>query len=175
MKTLDSIQKTYKVFKTLAKIAMVLSFIGAGAALVGLLCGIVWYTGGNIVGVPAEAALELTETAGTRQMIGALLGDLVLVVTDGLLFFFAHRYFKQELEDGTPFTATGAEQVKSLGVKTIVMPIAAIALAAVIYQCFDVTRPGNLDNGTSVVLGVALILFSLILRHGAELREVNRQ
>lgn len=171
MKTLESIQKTYKVFETLAKIAMILSFIWAGTILIGVLGGIVWQSGGNIVGVPVEYALKLTQTGAVLQMIGVLLGDFVPVLTEGLLFLFAWRYFKQELADGTPFIMAGAEQVKSLGIKTIVMPLVAIIISAVIYECFGVTRPGNWDNGTAVVLGIALILFSLILRHGAELRE----
>lgn len=175
MKTLDSIQKIYSVFKTLARIAMILAFIWAGTLLLGVLGGIVWQSGGNIAGVPVEYALKLTRTGAVLQMIGVLLGHFVPALTEGLLLLFAYRYFKQELADGTPFTMTGADQVRNLGVKIIVMPLVAIIIAAVIYQCFDVTRPGNLDNGTSVVLGVALILFSLILRHGAELREVNRQ
>lgn len=174
MKTLASIQKTYNVFKILALIAMILSFLWAGMALLGVLCGIVWQSGGNVVGVPIETALKLTQTGAVLQMIGVLLGDFVLVLTDGLLFLFALRYFKQELADGTPFTASGAEQVKNLGIKTIVMPIVAILIAAVIHSCFGVERLGDWDNGTEVVLGIALILFSLILRHGAELREAGR-
>lgn len=137
MKTLESIQKTYKVFETLAKIAMILSFILAGTILIGVL------------------------------------GDFVPALTEGLLFLFAWRYFKQELADGTPFTVSGANQVRNLGIKTIVMPLVAISISAVIYECFGVTRTGNWDNGSAVVLGISLILFSLILRHGAELREAN--
>lgn len=174
MKTLESIQKTYKVFKTLAKIAMILSFIWAGTTLVGLLCGIAWRIGGYVYGISMENVLRLAQAAGLEQMIGALLADFVFALTDGILFFFTHRYLKQELADGTPFTATGAEQVKSLGVKTIVMPLVAVIISAVIYECFGLTRPGDWGNGAAVVLGIALILFSLVLRHGAELREEKR-
>lgn len=170
MKTLEPIQKTYNVFKTLAKIAMIVSFLWAGTLLLGVLGGIVWQSGGNIVGFPVETVLKLTETGAVLQMIGVLLGDFVLAVTDGLLLLFAYHYFKQELADGTPFTNSGADEVMRLGIKTIVMPIVAIIIAAVIYECFGVERPGSWDNGAEVVLGVSLILFSLILRHGAELR-----
>ena len=173
MKILESIQKTYKVFETLAKIATILSFIWAGTLLLGVLGGIVWQSGGNIVGVPVEYALKLTQTGAVLQMIGVLLGDFVPALTEGLLFLFAYHYFKQELADGTPFTASGANQVRNLGIKTIVMPLVAISISAVIYECFGVTRTGNWDNGTEIVLGIALILFSLILRHGAEMREKN--
>lgn len=171
MKTLESIQKTCKVFKILAKAAMILSFVWAGISLIGMLCGVVWRIDGSVVGVSVESALEMTQTAGLNQMIGALLADFVLALTDGLLFLFAYRYFRQELEDGTPFTVSGADQVKSLGIKTIVMPLVAICIAATIYECFDLTRSGDWSNGPEVVMGVALILFSMVLRYGAELRE----
>lgn len=174
MKTLESIQKTYKVFKTLAKIAMILSFVWAGTTLAGLLCGIAWRTSGSVIGISMENALKLTQAAGLEQMIGALLADFVFALTDGLLFLFTHRYLKQEQADGTPFTLAGAEQVKSLGIKTIVMPLVAAILSAVIYECFGLAHPSDRGNGTAVVLGIALILFSLVLRHGAELREEKR-
>lgn len=171
MKTLESIQKTYQVFRTLARIAMILSFVWAGITLAGLLCGIAWRTGGHVYGISMENALKLTQTAGLGQMIGTLLADFVFALTDGLLFSFAYRYFKQELADGTPFTTQGADRVKSLGIKTIVMPLVAAILSAVIFECFGLAHPGDRGNGTAVVLGIALILFSLVLRHGAELRE----
>lgn len=175
MKTLQTIQKTCKVFQTLAKIAMILSFVWTGITLVGVLCGVVWYTGGHVYGASHEGALQLTQAAGDLQMIGVLLGDFVFALTDGLLFLFAHRYLKQELADGTPFTIAGADQVRNLGIKTIVMPLVAAILSAVIYECFCLAHPGDRDNGTAVVLGIALILFSLVLRHGAELRESSQR
>lgn len=173
MNTLKTIQKTYNIFETLTKIGMILSFVWAGIILVGLMFGIAWQLGANIVGFPVDYALKLTETGAIFEMIGALMGDFVPALTDGLLFLFANRYLKQELADGTPFTMSGAEQVKNLGIKTIVMPLVAIIVSAVIYECFDVTRLNSWDNGAAVVLGIALILFSMILRHGAELREMS--
>ena len=39
MKSLQTIQKTFRVFQILTKIAMILSFVWAGLALLGMLCG----------------------------------------------------------------------------------------------------------------------------------------
>lgn len=169
MKALETIQKTYKVFKTLSMIAMILSFVWAGLCAIGMVCCLVWHSTGRM---PVTFLTDLLRPqGGVLGLIGILLADFVSGVTDGLLFFFTHRYFRQELADGTPFTATGAGQVKSLGIKTIVMPMVAVILSAVIDECFGLTRSDDWGNGTAVVLGVALILFSLVLRHGAELRE----
>ena len=54
MKSLQTIQKTFHVFQTLSKIVMILSFVWAGLAALGLACGIVWYSGGNLVGANKE-------------------------------------------------------------------------------------------------------------------------
>ncbi len=173
MKTLESIQKTCKVFEILAKIGMILSFIWAGTMLIGVVGGILWQCDVNIVGLPVESALEMTQTGAVLQMIGVLLSDFVLALTDALLLLFTYRYLKQELADGTPFTVSGAEKIKNLGIMTIVIPLVAICISAVIYECFGVNGLENLDNGAEVALGIALILFSMILRHGAELREAS--
>lgn len=170
MKTLNTIQKACHVFKILAKIAMILSFVCAGIVLAGLLCGIAWRLGGHVMGVSMENALEMTQTSELDWMIGKLLSGFVCILTDGLLFLFAYLYLKQELSDGTPFTVQGADLAKGLGIKTIVMPQVAVILSAVIYKCFDLPFSGDWGNGSSLALGIALILFSLVLRYGAELR-----
>lgn len=172
MKTLETIQKTCKVFYTLAKIAMSLSFVWAGLNAIGVICCTIWHCIGEMpTGFLEEIWLD--QYGDLLKTIGILTADFVFGVTDGILFFFAARYLKQELADGTPFTLDGSKQVMSLGIKTIVMPLVAVIICAIIYACFDLSQYNNLSNASSVVLGVALILVSLILRHGAELKEEN--
>ena len=89
MKSLQTIQKTFRVFQTLSKIAMILSFVWAGLAALGLLCGVVWYFGGNVFGVNQELLYSLTVTGGLTEMIGVLLVDMILALTDGTLLVFA--------------------------------------------------------------------------------------
>ncbi len=170
MKTLEKIQNICKIFGVLAKIAMILSFVWAGSALILLLCGIAWRIGGNVFGMSMETAFRLTQTDGLNQMIAKLLSGVVCALTDGFLFFFAYSCLQKEQTGGTPFTTKGAERVRSLGIKTIVMPLVAVIISAVIYECFGVKSLDDLGNGADVVLGIALILFSLVLQHGAELR-----
>lgn len=169
MKSLETIQKTFKVFKTLSRIAMIIAFIVCGITLAALLCGVVWYSGGKVYGVNMEDMLKLTESYGLHQMIAILLSDSVFALTDGILCCFAFQYFKAELEDGTPFTFSGAGQIKSLGIKTIVMPLVAVIIAAIVYECFGIEYSGDRSNEVSVVLGIVLILVSLVFRYGAEL------
>ena len=59
MKSLQTIQKTFRIFQTLTKVMMVLSFVWAGLAALGLLCGIVWYNGGSVFGADQALLLAL--------------------------------------------------------------------------------------------------------------------
>ena len=175
MKSLQTIQKTIGVFQVLTKIAMILSFVWAGLALLGILCGVVWYCGGNVVGADRGMLYALTNTDRLTEMIGVLLADSIFALTDGVLLAFVLRYFKAEQSDGTPFTLHGAEQVKRLGIRAIVMPLVASILAAIVTAIFDVPQAavGDWSNLTGLMAGIGLILFSLILRYGAELEEKN--
>ncbi len=55
MKTLEIIQKTCKVFQTLAKIAGIFCIVGAAASGVGALCAVAQYHGGSVFGFFGEA------------------------------------------------------------------------------------------------------------------------
>lgn len=171
MKTLEPIQKTFRVFQVLTKIAMILSFVWAGLAALGLLCAMVWYNGGVVIGANPEALLSLTVTSSLKQMMGVLLSELAFALADGTLLAFAFRYFRQEQAEGTPFTHNGAAQIKRLGIRTIVLPLVAAILSAVFYEVFGLSQSvkTDWDNLTSVSLGIVLILASLIFRYGAEL------
>ena len=174
MKSLETIQRTFRVFQILTKIAMILSFVWAGLALLGMLCGAVWYSGGTVVGIGKAQLYSLTKTGGLIQMIAVLLADAILALTDGTLLAFALAYFKAEQADGTPFAHRGADQIRRLGILTIVLPMVAAIVVAVIYAAFDLPQ-GSVEwsNLTSVGIGIALILVSLIFRYGAELEARN--
>lgn len=169
MKSLNTIQKTFRVFRILSKAAMILSFVWAGLTVMGLLCGIVWYVGGTVIGANQEGLLALTTTGTLLQMMGVLLTDMVFALTDGVLFWFAYRYFRQEQADGTPFTQRGADQIRKLGVRTIVLPLVAVIVSGVLDQVFHLSRAAVGDNLSSITMGIVLILASLVFRYGAEL------
>ena len=175
MKSLQTIQKTFRVFHVLSKIAMILSFIWAGLAALGLLCGIVWYNGGSVFGADQALMYRMTVTGSLNEMIGVLLVDMILALTDGTLLVFAMRYFKAEQADGTPFTQRGADQVLHLGIRTIVLPLVAAIVCAVVCELMGVPQNAVRDWGNlnSLTTGLVLILASVIFRYGAELEQKN--
>lgn len=171
MESLTRIQKTFDVFKVLAKVAMILSLVWGGLALLGMTSGIVWKNGGTVFGADMEVLQELTKTTAIDEMIARLLSDAVFAFTDAILFGFAFAYFKSEQKDGTPFTETGANAIRKLGVLVIVLPIVAIIIAQLVYECFRVGATEDWGNAASVTLGIMLILVSMVFRYGAELEK----
>lgn len=171
MESLHKIQKVFRVFMILTKIGMICSFVWAGLSLLGLAFGAAWYSGAAAYGTALETALFLTEAKGLSELTAVLLTEMVFALTDGILLLFAFRYFQAEQEAGTPFTVEGALQIRRLGVRTIVLPLVAVALAAAFGALYDLPQSAMADwsNAASVSLGIVLILAGLIFRYGAEL------
>ena len=173
MKSLQTIQKTCKVFHALTKIAMILCFVGSGLLLLGLICGIVISSTGAVIAGNMETLYRLTSSASFFEMVGSLLAEFVVTLTDALLFFHAWKYFSAEQADGTPFSRRGADMMKRLGILLIVLPAVSAILAWGICTIFSVpqVKAPDLGSEASIVLGIMLILVSVILHYGAELEE----
>lgn len=165
MSSLDRIQKIIKVFKILANVAMIIAYVCAGLLVVTaiLLANNSSYQ--LVVGIAPEIAAEFDK----NQTIAELLCDFVVCLTDGLLLTFAQLYMKHELADGTPFTNRGADEIKGLGIRIIILPLVAIGIISAICATFNAELPDTMSNELSVTFGIALIIISIIFRYGAEL------
>ena len=135
MKSLQTIQKTFRVFQILTKIALVFSIVGASICAVGALCAMAWYTGGQVFSLFGEPVTIFASGENLNQMLAVLLSDLILLSTEAILLAFAGRYLKTEQAEGTPFTENGADRIKKLGIRCIYMPIVAVVIASVITVC----------------------------------------
>ena len=173
MKTLEKIQKTIHIFEILTKIALVFSIIGAAFCAVGALCTLAWYTGGEVFTLFGQPITSFTGREDVNQSMAVMLSELVFLSADAILLTFARQYLLLEQAEGTPFTRSGAEQLKKLGIRCIYLPIVAMVIAAVVLVCLNVERGGDWDNLPSLVTGLVLILASMIFRYGAELEEQN--
>ena len=171
MKTLQTIQKTFHVFQILAKVAFILTIMGASICAVGALSCMVWSAGGRVFSLFGEPVTMFSGVGKLNQMQARLLSNLVYLTTDAILLGFAGRYFRTEQAEGTPFTEHGAKLVQRLGVRCIWMPIVSIVIASVLTVCLGAEGGGDVSNLPSVITGIVLILASLIFRYGAELEE----
>lgn len=99
----------------------------------------------------------------------------VAAACEGILLAFANRYFTIEQKEGTPFTENGAKLTLDLGITAIVLSVVSSGIQSTIYSVMKISEISkDLSNEWGVLLGVALILFSLIIRYGADL-EKNRE
>ena len=173
MNSLQTIQKIFRVFQILTKIAFVFTIVGASICAVGVLCTAAWYNGGPVFCLFGEPVTVFNSGEELNQVLAVQLSNLILLAVDAFLLGFAGRYFKIERAEGTPFTKNGAELLKKLGIRCIWMPIVAIVIASVIAVCLDAGKGGNVSRLPSVTTGIVLILASLIFRYGAELEKKN--
>lgn len=169
MNTLSKIQKAFRIIGIFTKIAFVFSIIGAVCCAVGALCTLAWYTGGQVFSLFGQPVIFFEAGTEANEAMAILLSDLVFLITESVLLFFARQYIKSEQAEGTPFTEKGADQLKKLGIRCIWMPIVAMVIVPIILLSLNVDRGGDISNLPSVATGLVLILASVIFRYGAEL------
>ena len=171
MEQLQMIQKTFHVFEILTKIAYVFSIVGAVFCAVGALCAFSYGSGGQVFSLFGEPITIFSTTKSMSETMAILLADFVMITAEAILLSFAYRYLKAEQAEGTPFTVTGAEQLKKLGIRCIWLPIVSMVVASVIGVSFGVEDLNIGSNLPSLATGIVLILASMIFRYGAALEE----
>lgn len=175
MKNLQIIQKTTKAFRILSLITMICSFAGALFALTATSIWAAYGTQDALAGSSVVSTImNAMDKGGYEATLAVLMYDFVWCLIEGILLIFAFQYLTAELKDGTPFTEGGAKMVKSLGIKMIVLPCVGIIISSVISEIFHSDMSRYLSNGASVAFGICLILFSFVLRYGAELERAKQ-
>lgn len=177
---LERIQKVFGVFKILSRVFMILCFVAAGITVVS---GIMMLAGSNVpimkiggVSIYLPVFFDAKEIASDSEKIGWLmLTGFVTALCEGILFAFANHYFTVEEKEGTPFTENGAKLTLNLGIAAIILSVVSAAVQGVIYEVMKLSELiEEFSNLWGVILGVTLILFSFIIRYGADL-EKNRE
>lgn len=179
MKTLNIIQKLFKIGKVLSKIAFIFSVIG----FCGCVAGLISLSAGNdsfikIGGVTLHGLLG-SEYGGGASAAAALSGWMIVCAGEAVLAKFAEAYFKNELLAGTPFTPAGAKEMLRLGILTLAIPIGCSIIGSIVEGIaagfMNVEKASAMDvyfdNGIDIAFGVMFIICSLLCRCGAELAE----
>ena len=175
MKSLETIQKTFNVFRVIAKVAFNLCIVGASLCAVGALCAAVQSGGGKIFVVSGEPINVFPQGTDLSAKCVEFLSTAFMLIAWAILMGFTGGYLKSELADGTPFTEKGAEKLKKIGIRFIYIPIIAIAVSEAVALSLGVKVGLVFGNFGSVATGVVLILVSLVFGYGAELEKNGSQ
>ena len=173
MRSLETIQKTFRIFEILTKVARILCIVGACLCAGFALCIVIQYNGGRVLDLFGRPLQLAPAGEDLRRLFARLLSYTIVLCGQILLLALAGRYFRAERAAGTPFTAAGAEQLRRLGIRCIYVPIVALVVAAVVIELLDAGHVADSisDNLPSLSVGLLLLLVSVIFRYGAELEQ----
>ena len=178
MKTLNIIQKLFRIGKVLSKIIFIFCVIGFCGCIVGILSMALGAPTLKIGGVTLENILNTKAEVTIGTVYAAMAAGMILCAGEAVLAKFAEHYFKRELADGTPFNLEGTKEMQRLGILTICIPIGAQIIAEIVYAVMEKTiqnvAPLRLDSAGSVALGVMFIVMSLICRYVADMYEESK-
>lgn len=177
-KTLKVIQTLAKVGKILSKIVAVCSIVGVIGCLVGIISLAVFDIDTiKIGGVTIHGLIEKSAEMSIGTMYAAIIVGMIFCIGEAAIAKLAVKYFKNELDAGTPFTASGAKELMRLGICTICISfgvLIAVNIAfAVINKGFPNVEEMHLSDFNQVGIGVAFIITSILCKYGAELEEKN--
>lgn len=174
MKSLKAIQVLAKIGKILSKIIFVFCIVGFCLCVAGIISLAIGLEGLKLGGTTIHGLIESETSMSMESLYGVMAVGAVFCVAEAVLSKFAEIYFRNELADGTPFTRRSAKELTRLGILTIAIPMAAaiicsigVGIASLAYPEIE-TLPHV--GGTSVGLGIMMIIASLFCRYGAELR-----
>ena len=177
-KTLNTIQTIMKVARILCIVFFVLGIIGAaGCALAILLIPIVsdselFMTGGLLEAIFDGKGVMYV---GTAYFMCA--ASMIACVAEAVLAKLAERYFKRELEAGTPFTFEGAKELFKLGLINIFVMLGLSVAEGVIYGVLWIYFPYTeaIDSTASLTTGIWMLILSAFFKYGAEVAHTKAQ
>lgn len=171
MKSLKIVQGIIKVLSIFVQIGFVFTIVGALLSLIGgisLLCSS--YLSENIVKfIMSEVRVDSMTELGV-----ALVSECVYLTSVAIAMGFICRYFKNELNDGTPFTHRGAKELLKTGIIYLAVPLGGLCLSAIIMSIAGVSE-NLISNESEIASGVAMILISFVFRYGADLINNNAE
>lgn len=178
MKTLNTIQTLSKIGKILSKIVYICCIIGLGGCAVGAVAMVVGANAANHSSMTLQSIFAAEANVSVGTVWAAIAVGAILCIGQIVISRMAWRYFKNELEAGTPFTFEGAKELLRLGISTVWIPVAA-AIAAqiaqeVISQFMTNVEKLSFDGFDTVALGVMFIVVSFLCKYGAQLRETDK-
>lgn len=173
-KSLKTIQVLSKIAKIFSRVLYILCMIGGISCLVGIVL-LIAVQGLQVEGETVRILIERKSEVAMSTIYFSCATGFVACLVECILCKFAYRYFDNELKAGTPFTEAGSEEIRRLGILTIVLPLAALIVQGIMFGIFKAVAPetsgSNMEITYSAGLGIMFIILSVIFKYGAELSQ----
>lgn len=178
MKSLKNIQTLSKMGKVLSKIAFIFSVIGFCGCIAGLVS--LFFDNGSLIrigGVTLHSFIPENSGYNMKSISAALSGWMIVCAGEAVVAKAAEIYFKHELQAETPFTSSGAYELKRLGILTIAVSVGSTVLGIIVQELVagfagaTVLMENTYDCESAVFIGIMFIVMSIFCKYGAEIIE----
>jgi len=171
MSNLEKIQKAMRVLQILSKIILIFAIVGIALTTIGavLVASDVLNTENQFLHF-----LSVTAEISKGQLVGTLTAAAISLLFGGIITAFVYQYFTEELKEGTPFTDTGADRIKRLGIMEIVLSVISMGIVDGIYEKIGLEEWNRFDDAGGITVGIFLILLAMLIRYGAELEHKTK-
>lgn len=186
---MENKSKNYEILQIIAKIGRILSTVAFVFSIIGISgCFLGWISTSlgsdglfKIEGITIHGLLSDLDDSNGKSVGATLAAWLIICAGQAVLAKFAEIYFRNVLAAGTPFTQSGAGELRRLGIMTMIIPTGCAVLGEILQEIIagfmNVTAGGweelNFDNEASVVVGVMFLVGSFLCGYGAEMSAEN--
>lgn len=176
--------KIIQIFSKIAYIISLIVFVCCIVGAVGCVLGLITLPLGlnssfEINGVTIKELISTKIEMSTDNLYVIISVSLILCIAEILSAWFASRYFKNELNAGTPFTKAGSKEIFRLGIITISVSIGATILSSIVQLILVLTTNANWTDYSFdfsiLTSGILFLIFSVIFNYGAEILEKSKQ
>lgn len=164
MKKLSTVQKISKVLKILSQIIFICAIIGCATCLIASFVVGFYGKDPNFIRAFTEAGVEFNYNVTLCSCICAT----VACAFEIALYVYVVRFYKHELEIGTPFNLQTVKEMRRLGILHLVLPISAAVVMAIIIACFRINM--EMQNVADITMGIVYLIVSYVLEYGAEVQ-----
>lgn len=168
MSNLEKIQKGMRALQILSKIVLIFAIVGVAFTSIGATL-----VASDVLNMENQFLhlLSVTAEISKGQLVGTLTAVAVSLLFGGIITAFVYRYFTAELKEGTPFTDTGADRIKQLGIMEIVLSVISMSVIDGIYEKIGLAEWNRFDDAGGITVGICLILLAMVVRYGTELEQ----
>lgn len=168
-KTNKTIQTVCNIGRILSKVVMVCCVVGFAACLLGNIAMLLTDGSRYVIGnLTIHGIAEAKDSISKSTVLAAMIGSMIICASQFVPAREGAKFFEHELALGTPFRTELADELKRLGIVTIVSPLLGIILAStavkIVAEVCGNVADIDFSNGASVGLGLVMIFIALLLR-----------